>query len=104
MTAADLQSISLYGDLEDVFERAKAGRNYNLNALPEEEVANFLVEKLAPVLTELADVIERMIIRDSLARDLAASVSALAGSNITAFRRQMLSASLSGSDEPRPVA
>jgi hypothetical protein len=60
VTPDTLKALSLYPDLEALFERARDGRNYSLNALPEERLANLLVERLAPVLVEADDLIAQI--------------------------------------------
>lgn len=60
MTPEHLKAMSLYSALKGLFESARATRNYSLNALPEEEVSNLLVERLAPVLVEAEDLITRL--------------------------------------------
>lgn len=62
-----LRCISLAADLEALFERAKEARCYGLAVLPEEEVANALVELLAPVVVRMDDVL-RDICRATAAR------------------------------------
>lgn len=68
MDAATLKAGSLYSALEGLFQAAKATRNYSLNALPEEEVSNLLVERLATVLVEAEDVIEKLAARSARRR------------------------------------
>jgi hypothetical protein len=60
VTPDTLKALSLFPDLEALFERARDGRNYSLNALPEERLANLLVERLAPVLVEAEDLIAQI--------------------------------------------
>lgn len=60
MTPDHLRALSLYSDVEALFERAKRDRHIGLGALPEERIAALLVERLAPLLAELDDYCERI--------------------------------------------
>jgi hypothetical protein len=65
VTPETLKALSLYSSLEALFQAARAKRDYSLNALPEGEVANLLVERLASVIVEAEDLIERLCGRQS---------------------------------------
>lgn len=67
MTPDTLKTLSLYEPLEALFHSARDSASYSLNALPEEEFANFLVERLATVLVEGEDLIERLCTRKAQA-------------------------------------